>query len=48
MHKIRPGRKLIAVTRWNHTELTPGWIFARVFKTEVKSPPGEISTTSTI
>ena len=41
--KIRPDWKLIAVTRWNHTELVPWWNFAPVFKTEVKSPRGEIS-----
>ena len=42
--KIRLGWKSIAVRRWNHIELAPGWNLAPVFKTEVKSPRGEIST----
>ena len=34
---------MIAVTCWNYTELAPGWNFTPVFKTQVKSPLGEIS-----
>ena len=39
VHTIRLGWKLIAVTRWKHTELFPGWNL-----TPVKSPGGEISS----
>ena len=43
-HKIKAGQlKLIAVTRWNHTELASVWNFVPVFKMEVKSLWGEIS-----
>lgn len=39
---LRLGRKLIAVTCWNHTKLAPARNFVSVFKTGTKSTQGEI------
>ena len=37
-HKTKPYWKSIAVTRWNHRELAPGWNFAPFFKTGKITP----------
>lgn len=39
---LRLGRKLIAATRWNHTQLAPARNFISAFKTGTNSTQGEV------
>ena len=44
MDKIRPCWKLIAVTRWNHTELAPWWNFFHITRGEISSRVERVTT----